>query len=278
MDLFELFNQSWLGTLFGLIGVVLAAWGIISVRRSKIGPLPVYETRSVRLISKEEKDIPDEVEISFGNKTVPRLTRSFVIFWNDGTSTIDGENIVRDDRLRLELEDKEEILKSSIIKRTREANKVRSTIDATNPNVATIDFEYLDAGDGVVIELLHTSTKRHPIIAGTIKGVPNGIRVLSNIGKPFNVKLFNNLIRVTRPFLYVTVLLGLILIFSAFLPESFFELLSESKSEPDLSVSSKGRFALMILGGMYSFAPIVLLWSMRRKYPKKLHTNELGEL
>jgi hypothetical protein len=41
-------------------------------------------------------------------------------------------------------------------------------------NILQIQFDFLDPGDGAVIELLHTSASRWPSAAGTIRGIPQG--------------------------------------------------------------------------------------------------------
>ena len=45
--------------------------------------------------------------------------------------------------------------------------------DSRNQVICT--FDYLDIGDGGVLEVLHTDEKRYPRVLGTIRGVPKGV-------------------------------------------------------------------------------------------------------
>jgi hypothetical protein len=48
--------------------------------------------------------------------------------------------------------------------------------DPTKANRIVLSFDYLNPGDGAVFELLHTDKKPYPVVVGTIRGVPNGVR------------------------------------------------------------------------------------------------------
>jgi len=178
---------------------------------SRIGSRLGYRTRSLRLIGKHKPNLPKEINILFKDKKVPRLTKTFVTIWNSGKKTIPGENIIEDDRLRIcfdekmkpqilyatdgtkvtivthdgkvyesdhdrdTVAEKEEILKADVIKKTKDANKFEVKINESPPHEAICSFEYLDSGDGVLIELLHTG-ENSPKVKGTIKELPQGVK------------------------------------------------------------------------------------------------------
>ncbi|MCZ7385872.1 MAG: hypothetical protein O8C63_14165 [Candidatus Methanoperedens sp.] len=168
----DFFNQGWVGSVIGITGLVIA---FILYRASRIGPRPVYQLRALRLIGKEEQALPEEVEILFRGRSVPRLTKTHIILWNSGKAMLDGKNIVPDDPLRFEFRKGAQVLRSNVLKVTRESNKFTAMINSDSPNNVICNFDYLDAGDGAVIELLHTNEGRYPKIRGTIRGVPKGI-------------------------------------------------------------------------------------------------------
>lgn len=197
----------WAGTItFGAIGTYL---GITS----RIGPRLAYRTRSLEVIGSYKSQLPEEVSILFKDKKVPRITKTFIALWNSGRKTIEGKNIVNDDKLRITLRENEdknskngqilrlrdgtfkvtfsgtdqkksnekrEILSADIIKKTREANKFEVKINESCPHEAICNFSYLDPGDGALIELLHTS-EEYPIVKGTIKELPQGIKDYGDI-------------------------------------------------------------------------------------------------
>jgi hypothetical protein len=145
------------------------------IQASRIGPRPTYQYRALRLVRKGERAFPEEVEITFKGKSVIQLTMTHIILWNSGKAMLEGKNIVTDDPLRLEFNKPAEILRARVLKSTRESNKFKVEINPSSSNVVVCSFDYLDPGDGVVIELLHTVDDRFPKIMGTIRGVPKGV-------------------------------------------------------------------------------------------------------
>lgn len=53
------------------------------------------------------------------------------------------------------------ILRVRVVKINRESNKFVANISPNSPNQAILSFDYLDAGDGAFIELLHTNETLH---------------------------------------------------------------------------------------------------------------------
>jgi hypothetical protein len=167
------FSQAWVGILVGVLAGFLIAF--LFYRASRIGPRPSYQLKALRLIAKDERALPEEVEILFKGMSVPQLTKTHVIFWNSGKALLDGKQIVESDPLRLEFDKAARVLRARIAKATRDTNKSEVKINDKSPNEVVCHFDYLDVGDGVVIELLHTAEERYPKVQGTIRGVPKGI-------------------------------------------------------------------------------------------------------
>lgn len=263
-----LFSQGWLGSLFGIIGIVIA---LLLYRASRIGPRPAYQLRALRLIGKEKQALPEEVEIIFRGRSVPRLTMTHLILWNSGKATLDGKNIVVDDPLRLEFSERAEVLRVRVLRVTRESNKFTANINSGSPNEVTCSFDYLDAGDGAVIELLHTAEELYPKVEGTIRGVPKGLLnlgyVLSSgsqafpfLSKHFRVMLFTMLL--------VVVCFGLSSLGKMF-PE-FFVL-----HKPLYITISRWVSAItLILASLSSF---MLLRIIRRRSPKSLVIEDIEQ-
>ena len=76
MELIEFLSQGWVGSLIGIIGIVI---GYILYRASLIGPRPVFQYRSLNLIEKEKQALPSDVEIFFRGKKVSRLTKTYIL-------------------------------------------------------------------------------------------------------------------------------------------------------------------------------------------------------
>jgi hypothetical protein len=169
-DMRSFLNAGWVGSLVGLVGIVLATFFYL---RSRVRTEISYQVKSVKLIGGVGA-LPADVEIRFQGKVVSQLTRSTCVFWNSGTTTVDGTSIVADDPFRAAVYDGE-ILSVEIIAVTRSVIGITAEIPAIQAGCAVMPFKFLDPGDGAIIALLHTSTNTFANLGGTIKGLPNGL-------------------------------------------------------------------------------------------------------
>ncbi|MCM0624503.1 hypothetical protein M5J14_08180 [Lysinibacillus sp. OL1_EC] len=222
MDLiFNFFNQGWVGAVIGILGVLIALY---TYKIAKIGPRLVYQWESFEIIGKNEVT-PDEIEIFFKGKKVPRVIKTTTVIWNSGTETIHGENIVKNDSLQLEFDDEKEIIGASILLRTKEVNGFEISTNDEKKNILNMKFEYLDRGDGVTIEILHTDENRYPNFKGTIKGMPNGMKNWGN-----KSRLNKRSLRKIKPILdiyvnvfpWITLVFGILFICSSIIITFFF--------------------------------------------------------
>lgn len=60
------FSHPLTGSIIGIVGLLV---GYILYRASRIGPRPVYQSRALRLIGKEERALPEDVEILFRGRS-----------------------------------------------------------------------------------------------------------------------------------------------------------------------------------------------------------------
>lgn len=175
MEFLKALSYGWVSSLIGLIGLIGVVITYLLYRASRIGPRPVYQYRALRLIGRAGQALPEEVIVLFRDKKVQRLTKTHIVLWNSGTAIVKGENIVTDDPLRLEFSKDSEVLSVRILTSTHQWNKFTANINPDSPNEVICDFDYLNAKDGVVLELLHTAKERSPSVQGTIRGVPKGL-------------------------------------------------------------------------------------------------------
>jgi len=202
---------------------------------------------------------------------VDRLTKTYIIFWNSGKALLRGADIVQEDPLRCEFSEGSRVLAARIIKNSRVANKFALDNQAEFPHKLMIAFDYLDPGDGAVIEVLHTDTKRYPEIVGTVKGVPKGCMNWGRL-RPLGASLpfpFNR----SRRVLFAVLAFGLLTCVAGFLiPESALRSSVQPKN-PFWSF----RELLIINGVLYAGLPLAMLWFTRRRFPRALHIQELDE-
>lgn len=254
------FSQAWVGLVGILAGFLIA---FLFYRASRIGPRPSYQLRALRLIAEDERVLPEEVEILFKGIRVPRLTKTHVIFWNSGRVILEGKQIVDADPLRLEFSKDAQVLRARIVKATRDTNEFEAKINDKSPNEVVCHFDYLDVGDGVVIELLHTDEERYPKVQGTIRGVPKGILNWGYIST-------SRITRGTRRIMLFTMLIiGVAIIIVGFLSPHF--------PKPSASPEPFPVWAWVILGLVYISFPSFTFWTNRRRFPKSLMIEDIEQ-
>jgi hypothetical protein len=259
------FSQSWVGALLGILAGFLIAF--FFYRASRVGARPSYQFKALRLIAKDERALPEEMEILFKGVSVPRLTKTHVIFWNSGKAMLDGKQIIDADPLRLEFSKDAQVLRARIAKATRDTNEFEIKINDKSPNEVVCQFDYLDVGDGAVIELLHTDEERYPKVQGTIRGVPKGIL---NWGYISTSPLGYLGIRYPRRMFSVFALIfGVTLTAIGFLAPLIFK--PSAPHEP----STWWRWLLVGFGLIYISMSLSMLWTIRRRFPKSLMIEDI---
>lgn len=277
-QIFDIFNQGWVGSLIGIVGIIIGVLGIFSYRISKSSGKPTIQKYSLRIIDKEDTEVKNDIEILYKGTKVDRLTKTIIVFWNNGTETIDGKDVVLTDPITFSFSDGQKIISQQIIKTSREVNNPKVSTPVGAENSAVIEFDFLDPNDGFAIEFLHTDTKRYPDYSGTIKGVPSGIydagRVIS-YSTPTGNSLLDIIFKSRRKIIYLAFIMGLVVLSLGILPSSIYENLNSAVKSSESS-SELERWLLIFFGTTYSSLAGLLLWSGRRKHPRNLDVLNEG--
>ena len=267
---FDFLNQGWIGSLIGVISIFgtiisisVAIYFYIAAKRD---PKPVYQHWSLRILGKNEDNLPQDVSVSFKGIEINRLNRTTIIFWNGGTKVLNGSDIVKEDPLIISYPEGSKILSYQILRQTKEVNGFSLKLVPDKPNMLLIDFEYLDPKGGATCEIVHDSEKRDPEVLGSIKGIPSGFKAL---GKMPNSLVKRILLYPLFPLVSQKGILGeiflcimllgsvIIAIFGIILKEALFE-----------------KIFFLVAGILYTFWSASSLWMIRRKYPKNLDVSD----
>ena len=170
-EVLDALAPGWVGSLIGLVGIAAAG---ITYFLSRQRTIVSYRTRGVRLLGHAESKLPDGVSVQYQGKDIPRLTRSVVVLWNDGEKTISGTDVVQEDPIRVDVGADSSVVACSVLRSSRQVLNASCQRSATDAQIATISFSYLDPNDGLVVEILHTGMERYPTVKGTIRGIPQG--------------------------------------------------------------------------------------------------------
>jgi hypothetical protein len=255
------FSQGWVGVLMGILAGLLIA--LYFYRASRIGPRPSYQLKALRLLAKDERALPEEVEILFKGVSVPRLTKTHLIFWNSGRAMLDGKQIVDADPLRLEFNKDAQVLRARVVSATRKTNEFEVKINDKSPNEVVCHFDYLDVGDGAVIELLHTDEGPYPKVQGTIRGVPKGIL---NWGP---VRSSGRVARQRRIAMFAMIIVGVAIIVLG--------IIAPDLRKPSASAEPFSVWVPVILGLVYMSFPLYALWTTRRRFSKSLTIEDIEQ-
>lgn len=129
------------------------------------------------------------------------------------------------------------------------------------------NFDYLNAKDGALIELLHTAEERYPVVHGSIRGIPKGLLSWGRIFPSPEPKGF--------PLRPIILKIGSVggLVFGMFLVAyGLFRPLTPEflTSEPD-----SPRWVFTVLGVIFVVFYSFFLWTTRRRFPKSLSTEDV---
>lgn len=253
----------WVGSIIGLIGIVLAAATYFLTRqRSRFA----YRCVGRRFLGLSADGLPQDISVQYKGREIPRLTRSLVVFWNDGERSIGSDDITSTDPLRMHLEDGE-ILAATVLKQSRSVCQVHVDELPGSSTDVVVSFEFLDSNDGAVVEILHTGEKRHAAFLGTIRGLPLGLTNLGSMAAYRRVRF--PLYATPRKMAWPAIVMGfLFLAACAGIPIAKFR---ELQTTP---IYLKVIFGAM--GSIYCVTGFAALFIGRRRYPKSLHIDELG--
>lgn len=270
----RMFRPEWLSLLIALISIFLAYF---FYRKSRSEAKLYYQYRTLRLIGGSEKILPDEVRISFKGLEVPRLSSSHIIFWNAGRGTIRQDDIVQSDPVRIIFSDRTHVLRLRVVSSTRATIAFAAKINPEQDNEVLCTFDYLDGGDGAVVEILHTDEKRFPLVCGTIRGIPEGLKDCGRI--MFGVEAsgpFSS--RTRRIMLGVPFLLGVLILIMGLLRQfllAWFPFLQTFMWKNVTPESSPVHASAIMFGMLYAVGFGYLLWSTRRRFPPNLKIDGL---
>lgn len=178
MDTFvNAISLPWVGTVLGLVGVVLAIYFYLRAR--KVVRIS-YEIEETVVVGTPDETLSDDLKVLFRGVDVPAVTSTKFTIWNSGNSTIRRSDIAEGDLLTLVVPDGSTFLHGTILSRTRSVNDFKIIVDDQS-SATLLDFAFFDPRDGASISILHTSPPGTIDIKGTVIGLRGGMhRVLGS--------------------------------------------------------------------------------------------------
>jgi hypothetical protein len=160
-------------TFLGIAGIVLGliglASGYIFYRKSLRIKLPMYLMRTENLI-RDNVSSMSGLKITYNDHGIANLSITSILFWNNGSETIDEQDRVRSNPLRVSTNEGVQILDAKIAISNNQANRLSVNVDEQG-NHAYLFFDYLDKAQGGIIQVTHTGLSSDDLsLHGDIKG------------------------------------------------------------------------------------------------------------
>ncbi|MXX90691.1 MAG: hypothetical protein F4213_14845 [Boseongicola sp. SB0677_bin_26] len=140
-----------------------------------------YQTAAIQYFDEDDYALPSDAAMTFRGESVARLAKARLIVWNGGTDALRGDDIVKHDPLRIRLASPGKILSHSIVGTPNEGNLVSADERPGSQGEILLTYDYLNPGDGAVIQVLHDSKQRAPVLAGAAKGLSDGPQALGTV-------------------------------------------------------------------------------------------------
>lgn len=159
----------WFNGISFLITILSVILAYIFYKKSSKNIVPKYTLTSKKMIANNISEY-GPLTVYYDGHEIPNFTASEFVFWNDGNATLLHDDIASADPLRFTAAAPYEILSARIIKASSPANKFSVLCSPDSANVE-VEFDYLDKGQGGVIQILHTGEKSGDLaFSGSIKG------------------------------------------------------------------------------------------------------------
>ena len=155
------FQSSFLGYFLAVLGIVASIYfGVRSKRIKRI----TYYRQTKRLILPGDR-IKPELHVFYASKEIDNISVSLYTLWNSGNETLQSDDIVSSKPIEILVDESGEILDAQIVKQSEDSCDFNIV---TEEKRVTLNFDYIDKADGVVVQIIHTGSLGE--LSGRIKG------------------------------------------------------------------------------------------------------------
>jgi hypothetical protein len=163
MDIQTLLNVG--GAVFGVVGIVLS-W--IFYRLGRRIKEPCWSIIGFNIIDETVSQV-DGINITYMGHPVRALSRSELLFWNNGNTTISNEDVVTGNPFRIVVPSDTTIFRVELSEVNDQYAGLSVDFIAHTERVS-ISFDHLKPGKGGIITVLHNSAhSMRPAITGELK-------------------------------------------------------------------------------------------------------------
>lgn len=258
------------GLIVGVVSLVATVVGIvIGVRIRPRRQRLVYQMAVMRYFDKADYALPDCAEMSYEGMAVERLSKATIYLWNKGTDELRGEDIVASDPLRLSIGEGGRYLDVEVDRTSDESNGCTTAMRPKRGHEVELGYDYLNAGEGMRVTVLHDAANAEPEVLGRAKGLAGGPEswgVVESGTAVTRTRKINRRRLVVQWVVSVALLFGVALavfsVLSAVAP-----VLPDVLAGPGTIVAATFVISASV---MFRFVPGAVSGGVRRRFPKAL--------
>lgn len=176
-----------LSDILATVGLAVSVLGIpltfVLARRTRQRPDLRYMLEYDEILRADSNLFGRGLFMTLGSHRIDSISRTRVAFWNHRGDAIRDADLLESDPLRIELQDGDEVLQARVLSMSRKQLEVTAPIDEGDLSKISICFNFLDVGDGAIIEVIHRGPSK-PTVLGTLQGAD-----IRNIGPFWNLRV-----------------------------------------------------------------------------------------
>jgi len=159
--------------IIATVGLAVSVLGIpitfILARRTRQRPELRYALDYDVILSPDSNLFDRGLYMTLGNHRIDSISRTRAALWNHRGDTIHSTDKLDSDPLRIQLGRNDEALQARVLSMSRRQVEVAAIIRPDKPSSVQVDFSFLDAGDGAIVEIIHRGPSK-PEVLGTLQG------------------------------------------------------------------------------------------------------------
>ncbi|WP_334606097.1 hypothetical protein [Micromonospora sp. CPCC 205546] len=141
-----------------------------------------------QLIGAEDGYLAEGVAVTHDGHPIGGISRTCFAIWNHKGDVISRTDVLPNDPLRIVLPSDDRALQVRLLTRSREQTGISARVTAGEHTTVSLSFDFLDADDGCVLEVIHQGT-RPARLAGTVRGATIVDRGSANLSTSSLVRL-----------------------------------------------------------------------------------------
>lgn len=156
-----------------VVGTVLALVGIYISFRLRSKKSLDYVVFNYVVLQPAHEGWDEDLRILYKDFPVTSLSTATIGVWNSGNVTIDGSDVAGAKYLTISSSGPGDILFATVLSVSRP--EIAARVEYIGSKEVSLAFEFMDASDGILMNIVHGSSYGCLSLSGTVKGIPQGL-------------------------------------------------------------------------------------------------------